>query len=150
MKDVMLRITGLQSSEQTGDDNMEFITEARLYERNGALYLIYDESGLSGVPGCRTRLRMRGPEVQLKRFGDSVGDGSEILFEKGKRFSGRYETPFGAIEMEVLTNDLKSRVSPEGHGSIDIDYDICLKGLLEGRNRISISFAESGKLEPLQ
>ncbi|MDD6190530.1 MAG: DUF1934 domain-containing protein [Firmicutes bacterium] len=150
MKEVILRIKGLQMSEQVGEDDIEFITEAQLYERNGAVYLIYDESELSGVPGCKTRLRMRNSQMQLKRFGEHAGDGSEILFEKGKRFNGVYDTPFGPIEMEVLTNRLENTLSAEGHGQIDIDYDICLKGLVEGRNRINISLVEPEKQEPLQ
>lgn len=150
MKEVMLRIKGLQISEQAGEDDMEFITEAQMYERNGAVYLIYEESELSGVPGCKTRLRMRDGEVQLKRFGEAVGVGNEMLFEEGKRFNGVYETPFGDIEMELLTNAISNTLSAEGHGCIDIDYNICLKGLLEGRNRINISLVESKGQKPLQ
>ena len=64
---------------------------------------------------------------------------TEILFEKGKRYTGYYNTPFGAIELEVLTNDIENTLSEEGEGHIDIDYSISLKGLLEGRNRINIT-----------
>ena len=68
----------------------------------------------------------------MKRFGEGA-DGTEILFEKGKRYTGVYDTPFGTIEMEVLTNNVASNISEEGDGNIDIDYDISLKGLAEGR-----------------
>ena len=138
MKDVMIRIKGKQIRRDQDDEEMEFVTEGKLYRRNGTIYLLYDETELSGVPGCQTRLRLRGGEIQMKRFGEGA-DGTEILFEKGKRYTGFFDTPFGAIEMEVLTNKVDSNISEDGGGNIDIDYDISLKGLAEGRNVLNIT-----------
>lgn len=75
----------------------------------------------------------------MKRFGDGAGAGNEIVFEKGKRNVGFYDTPFGPIEIEILTTALNSTVSEEGCGELEIDYEVSLKGLLEGRNRINIT-----------
>lgn len=118
---------------------MEFVTEAKLYERGGAMYLIYEETELSGIPGCKTRLKLKGDQVQMKRIGENGSSGHEIRFEKGKRYSGYYETPMGPIEIEVLTNKLENTLSADGDGQIDIDYSISLKGLLEGRNKLNIT-----------
>ena len=139
MKEIMVKIKGHQVSQDAGEDSMEFITEAKLYERGGALYLIYEESEVSGIPGCRTRLKLKGDQVQMKRLGTGAGIGNEIRFEKGKRYKGFYDTPFGAIEMEVLTNQLENTLSAEGDGQLNIDYSISLKGLVEGRNRLNIT-----------
>ena len=139
MKEIMIRIKGQQANGETGEDSMEFVTEAKLYKRGEAIYLIYEESELSGIPGCKTRLKLKDGKVQMKRFGECAGAGSEINFETGKRYTGFYETPFGAIEMEVLTNKLENTLSEQGDGYIDIDYSISLKGLLEGRNRLNIT-----------
>lgn len=139
MKEVMVRIKSMQVSREAGSDEMEFVTEAKLYKRNGVLYLLYEESEFSGMPGCRTRLRLRDDEVQMKRFGEGAGIGNELRFKKGSRYTGLYETPFGPIEMEVLTNDVASTISEEGTGQVDIDYEVSLKGLLEGRNRMNIT-----------
>lgn len=139
MKEVMIRIKGQQISKETGEDTMEFITEAQLYKKGEALYLIYDESELSGIPGCRTRLKFKDGKVQLKRFGEGAGLGNEIRFEKGKRYTGLYDTPFGPLEIEVLTNELENTLSEEGCGQLDIDYSISLKGLTEGRNKLNIT-----------
>ena len=49
-----------------------------------------------------------------------------------------YDTPFGAIELEVLTNRLENNLT-EGGGNLDIDYSISLKGLMEGHNQLSIT-----------
>lgn len=139
MKDIMVKIKGHQVTKEAGEDSMEFVTEAKLYERGGAMYLIYEESELSGIPGCKTRLKLKDNQVQMKRIGENGSSGHEIRFEKGKRYSGYYETPMGPIEIEVLTNKLENTLSPDGDGQIDIDYSISLKGLLEGRNKLNIT-----------
>ena len=54
-------------------------------------------------------------------------------------YNGIYETPFGPVEIEILTNELESTLSEEGGGQIDIDYSISLKGLSEGRNKLNIT-----------
>ena len=50
MRDITLKITGKQVYENHEEDQMEFVTEGQLYQRNGAIYMIYDESELSGMP----------------------------------------------------------------------------------------------------
>jgi uncharacterized beta-barrel protein YwiB (DUF1934 family) len=139
MKNVLVKIKSRQMNNETGEDEMEFVTEAKLYKRNDAYYLLYEESEFSGMPGCKTRLRLRGQELQMKRVGEGAGVGNEILFSKGQRFTGLYDTPFGPIELEVLTNDLANDITDDGKGTIDVDYDISLKGLAEGRNTLNIT-----------
>lgn len=139
MKEVLVKIKSRQINNETGEDEMEFVTEAKLYKRNDAYYLLYEESEFSGMPGCKTRLRLRGQELQMKRVGEGAGVGNEILFSKGQRFTGLYDTPFGPIELEVLTNDLANDITDDGKGTIDVDYDISLKGLAEGRNTLNIT-----------
>ncbi len=139
MKNVLVKIKSRQINNETGEDEMEFVTEAKLYKRNDAYYLLYEESEFSGMPGCKTRLRLRGQELQMKRVGEGAGVGNEILFSKGQRFTGLYDTPFGPIELEVLTNDLANDITDDGKGTIDVDYDISLKGLAEGRNTLNIT-----------
>ena len=139
MKEVMVKIKSMQASAESGEDTMEFVTEAKFYRRNGATYLLYEESEFSGMPGCKTRIRLRDGEVQMKRYGEGTSIGNELKFEKGKRYSGLYETPFGPIEIELLTNDVDNSFSENGTGQLEIDYEVSLKGLLEGRNKINIT-----------
>lgn len=138
MKEIMMKIIGTQISADLEEDQLEFITEGKLYQKGDALYLIYDESEISGMPGCRTRLKLKNGSIKMKRIGESVGIDTEIEFEKGKRYTGYYDTPYGAIEMEVLTNHIENSLTPEGTGTVDIDYHISLKGLTEGRNKLNI------------
>ena len=139
MKKIQLKIKGryLYGDDRT-EDQMEFITEGKMYVRGDVIYLTYDESALSGMEGCRTRLKLEGGTVGMTRKGPSVGIDTELRFEKGKRYQGYYDTPYGPIEMEVLTNDLASTVTPEKGGTIAIDYSVSLKGVAENRSRLDI------------
>ena len=139
MKDIMLKIVGRQIvGDSQEEEQIEFVTEGKLYEKNDATYLVYEESEVSGMPGCKTTLKMKGDTIRMKRFGSGMGIDTAIEFKKGYRFEGFYDTPFGAIEMEVLTNELENTLTPEGTGEVNIDYHVSLKGLSEGRSKLNI------------
>ena len=144
MKDIMLKIVGKQLyGLYEEEQHLEFVTEGKYFRVGDSVYLTYDESELSGMEGCTTSLEIKGDKILMKRYGDKLPFDTEIMFEKGKRFTGYYDTPFGAIEMEVLTNDIKNNIKlDEGVGSVNIDYNISLRGLSEGRSLLDIEILE--------
>lgn len=142
MKEIRLKIKGSYIYEDVEEDQMELITEGKLYQRGKTIYLTYDESEMSGMEGCKTRLTLDGQSVRMTRRGSSVGIDTEIHFEKGKRYQGYYDTPYGPVEMEVLTNELKSDVTAEGQGTVQIDYNVSLKGLSQGRSKLNIEIIQ--------
>ena len=139
----MLKIVGRQVMKDGKGDSeeqvMEFMTEGQLYERNGSTYLMYKETELSGMEGCTTSLKISGDTVRMKRFGQMLPIDTVMEFKKGKRYEGYYETPYGAVEMEILTNNVDNRLD---EGELDIDYAISLKGLTEARSRLNITIVE--------
>lgn len=138
MKDITLKITGKQYFKDMEEEQMEFVTEGKLYQRNGAVYVVYEESEISGMDGCKTTLRLKDDTVRMKRTGMS-GYGSELYFEKGKRFTGVYSTPFGDMSIEVLTSAVSSYINAEeGTGRVDVSYDVSMEGVAEGKNQITI------------
>ncbi len=138
MKEITLKIVGRQYDGENAEDQMEFVTEGRLYEKNGATYLIYEESEFSGFPGCRTSLRLKGDTMRMKRIGKEAGYGAEMEFEKGRRFVSKYETPYGDLDMEVLTERVVNNLNPEGIGTVDVEYHVSFDGLVEGRSELHI------------
>jgi uncharacterized beta-barrel protein YwiB (DUF1934 family) len=135
----MLKIIGSQITRDEGDDRMEFITEGRYTEEDGSVLLSYDESELSGIEGCTTSLRITGGKIKMERYGGLIGVDTAIEFEQGRRFKGYYETPFGSIAMEVLTNSIVNNIEYDNaSGYLDIDYNISLKGVTESRSRLKI------------
>ena len=108
MKDITLKIIGKQSYDDMEEEQMEFVTDGRLYVRGGSAYIIYDESEVSGLAGCKTTISV-------------------------------YETPYGPMGIEVLTDRVQNSIDMEkGSGCIDVEYQVSMEGLAEGRNRITI------------
>ncbi len=142
MKDITLKITGKQFSGNEPEEKMEFVTDGKMYEKNGSRYIIYEESEFSGFPGCKTALKFTGESIRMKRIGQNVGMGMEFIFEEGKRFSSEYRTPYGNFDMEVLTKSLIGRLDDEGTGEVSIDYQVSLNGVTEGRNELVIQVIE--------
>ncbi|MEE3362427.1 MAG: DUF1934 domain-containing protein [Anaerovoracaceae bacterium] len=138
MKDVKLKISGYHIYDDREENQLELITDGKLYKHGDSLFITYDESDFTGLEDCKTRLQLDEHGVRMTRKGSAVGIDTEIHFESGKRYEGYYDTPYGPVEMEVLTNDLKNTVTADGTGGVDIDYNISLKGLSEGRSRLKI------------
>ena len=136
MNKVLMMINARQESREGSEDIMELLTEAKHYNKDGVVYLVYEETELSGVSGCVTALKIDGDVVKIRRYGTQ---GNEMHFEKGKKFTGLYETPLGIFSMEILTNRVKNELLKDGQdGKITIDYEISLKGLLEARNTLEV------------
>ena len=131
MKEITLEITGRQQYEGIEEDQMEFVTDGKLYIRNGVVYIMYDETEVSGMEGCKTTIRVDDRSVRMKRTG-LAGFGTELYFEKGKRFSSIYNTPYGPMGIEVLTDDVKNELDlEEGRGSVAVQYQVSLEGIAE-------------------
>lgn len=143
MKDIMLKITGKTvkqiNDQESHEDVIEFVTEGKLYRKGQTTYVSYMESELSGVEGCKTSLTISDGKVKMKRSGKPLGIPTVIEFEKGKRFKGLYDTPFGSIGMEVLTNNITIFPDREdGKDHLSIDYNVSLRGVTESRNKLDI------------
>ncbi len=138
MRDITLKIVGKQCFDNKEEDQMEFVTDGKIYLKDDSIYMIYDESEVSGMVGCKTTLKIRDGSVKMRRIGD-IGFGTELYFEEGKRFCSTYNTPYGVMDVEVLTKWIVDNLDREKlAGSIDIQYDISLQGMAEGRNRLTI------------
>ena len=138
-KDITIKIVGRRYADGELEDEMEFVSDAKMYERAGARYLMYDESDFSGFPGCKTRLRVTDDSIKMKRIGKEVsGFGTELVLEKGKRFTTIYETPYGSFDMEVLTTNVSVDLDKEGYGKVLLGYDVSFEGMNEGRIEIEL------------
>ncbi|MCT4607128.1 MAG: DUF1934 domain-containing protein [Marinisporobacter sp.] len=135
MKNVMLKIQGLQTSIDGEENEIELITEGKLYQKGNAMYLVYEESELSGMEGCTTTVKVIQDQISMKRFGKAK---SEIIFEKGKPYNTNYHTPYGMFDMEVLTKDMTYSLTDEYKGELFIEYFVNLEGIAESTNQLRI------------
>ena len=145
MKDITIKIIGRRYNGEEMEDELEFVSDGTMFDRNGAKYIVYDESEFSGFPGCKTSLKLTKDSVRMRRIGaeaESNGFNMEMTFEKGKRITSIYETPYGSINMEVMTTSITNNLSPDGFGKVTVGYDVSLQGLDEERNEIELEIMQ--------
>ena len=144
MKNITLKITGKTvidepDAEEKQEDVIEFVTEGKLYSREGAMLISYPESELSGFEGWTTFLTIKDNNIRLRRTSGEDQVQTVMEFERGKRISSSYVTPMGSIEMELLTNSISPFAEDEaGNSKMTIDYSVSLHGLMESRNTLDI------------
>ncbi len=146
MKNIMIRIIGRHSDTDGSSELVEFVTEGAIYDRNRSLYIIYEEGEMSGLPNVKTTVKISGDgSIIMKRNGTETDPGTRMHFNKGKRYEGLYNTPYGPFQMEILTNRIVDSIDREElTGSLLVDYDISLKGLSESRTQLYMELYESG------
>ena len=144
----MLKIKGStitsDGESETKEELIEFFTEGTLQHRGGMTKISYPESEISGMKGCTTSLIVTPDKVMMKRSG-SEGTAAEMEFQKGRRMDGLYQTPYGSLGLEILTNDIvrKNRSRSQTPESLSIDYSVSLAGQHEWRQRLDIEIMKS-------
>ncbi len=119
------------------EEFIELITEGEFYKKNDAYYLVYDETEISGMQGTTTTLKIKENQVDLKRLGSNS---STMEFQKNKRHKSHYKTPYGSMVMEMLTKNVDIYVQEEPlEIDINIEYDILIKNMFEGKNSMHIT-----------
>ena len=114
MKDVTIKIKGTRYEEGEQEEQMEFVSEAKMYEKSGARYFLFDESIFSGFSDSKTTLKVMDNAIKVKRTGgEEDAFGMELEFSKGTRFLNKYYTPYGNFDVEVLTTDINTDLSPQ-------------------------------------
>lgn len=135
----MIKVLGTQSNAEGEKNEIELITEGKYYKKNNCYYLVYEESELSGMEGSTTTLKIEGKnKVSMQRFGTMA---SKLVFEEGKNYSSQYCTEFGNFELDIFTKKLDiAMVHGEKGESLEIHYDMEIKGLVNTWNELKIEF----------
>ncbi|MBR2131283.1 MAG: DUF1934 domain-containing protein [Oscillospiraceae bacterium] len=139
-KNVIISVRGEQYYDDIDPDLLELTTEGRMtILDDGEIILEYQETELTGMEGTTTRFSIRGDRVCLTRTG-SVN--SEMHFHTSHPHMSLYETPMGALTIEITTQKLAHRLSEHG-GLLDIRYTIAVQQQVTGRNQFKIRVRES-------
>jgi len=135
-KAVLLKIKSdiVQNDEK---DQIEFSSEGTYYEKNNKRYLSYDETELTGMAGSRVVLIIHKEYLEMHRFGRTK---AKMVFKLGEKTKTNYNTPYGLFKIEVITHQLVVNLK---EGYIKVDYDLNIKGLSEGHNKLIINIKQS-------
>ena len=133
-QNVMISIRGEQDFIGNEKDTTEFLTEGTLSKTDDGYLLEYDESALTGMEGTHTAFEIRPASVSLLRTGSFR---SQMIFERGKKHYSLYDTPYGTMTIDIVTDYLQSSITEEG-GELDIRYAIEIEHQLTGESRFLI------------
>lgn len=95
-------------SRQRTEEGEETITETSLqaeyYERNGSLYLLYQESLEGTEDVIRTCIKLKGRLLEITRKG---AVSTRMVFEEGREHLSDYITPYGHLKIGIRTEALE-------------------------------------------
>lgn len=122
MKKVLVSVKG-QSG--LGDEGlMELITEGKLYKKGNAFYVSYKETGMTGIEGTTTTLKIEENRVTLIRHGTVS---STFVFEEGRKNISHYATEIGVFTVEVKADKVNSAIDEHG-GMVAVSYSLDMFG----------------------
>jgi uncharacterized beta-barrel protein YwiB (DUF1934 family) len=136
VRDITLQVKSIQKVMGEEPVVIEFKTEGKLYEKSNALYLVYEETELSGFPNHKTSLKIQRQTVTMKRFGESE---ATMHFEKGIRESSDYQTPHGVFKLETLTHGVTVDLQ-QTKGRVEIVYALSIQHMHEATHTLIISY----------
>lgn len=139
-KDVIIQINGSPKYDDADGEEIELTTAGRFYRKNGSYYIMYKESELTGMEGITTTLKVEGKRITLMRNGLYP---TQMIFEKGQRHFGIYNTEFGSMTVAVSARDVRHSMTDAG-GELFIDYAIEIDNVLTGENLFKIHVKEAG------
>ncbi len=114
-----------------------FETEGKMYHKDGADYIMYLESELSGMKGDKTVLKFKDGRLTMHRFGVHK---SELAFEKNVKIESIYHTPYGNFDMLTLASKVDFDMES---GIVELVYRLVIKGLSESTNVLNIKIKQA-------
>lgn len=128
-------IISISSEEMVGDKPISVATLGNFYKRNNCYYAVYKETEISGMEGTTTTLKIKDDTFCIIRMGTTS---TKMEFEKNQKSYSMYNTPYGTMELEIDTKEMKIDVDEEG-GSVEIEYDLRIINQLSQTTKIDIN-----------
>jgi uncharacterized beta-barrel protein YwiB (DUF1934 family) len=122
-KDVLVTVRGRQIGLDTEDD-IEVINVGTYAEKNGKLYIRYDERDETNSEVIKNQIKIDGSRVEIMKKGSM---GAQMFFEENERVNSCYETPFGSLMMTIYTNSVDCKRN-ENLIELNIRYTIEMNG----------------------
>lgn len=146
-KKVFIDIIGKQSYPEGHEDLQETSTFGAYYERNGAVYVVYKESGNEsiGLGDVSTFICIKDDSVTLNRKG---AIDSKQVFKIGELNRSIYTTRYGKLWLSVMPNKIEIDLTVHG-GRISLEYDLFIDDHLVSHNVLLLSIKEDSPNEPV-
>ena len=121
-----MKVIGIQKTADSKGEKIELITEGIFYKTNGKFCYEYEDTEITDEGGGKTKLILEDDSLVMEKSGSLSA--SNMTFQKGKKHKSAYLTPYGQLNLEVLTTKFNTTVDENGKGKIDLEYTLNLSG----------------------
>ncbi len=118
-KDVLITVNGLRLEGSEADD-IELVTSGTYYSKRGKDYILYEEHLQETDEATKCNIIIDNNKVDIIKHGPA---NVHMIFEKLKKNSSYYQTPFGSILVGFYTTDLKVK-KEDDEIRISIKYNL--------------------------
>lgn len=120
-KDVLIKVSGVQFSEETKDpEPIEVITAGSYYSKNGKHYLRYEEIMPDEAGTTKNTVKISPDSVDILKKGTA---NTHMLFQKDQKTLSYYYTPFGNLEIGLNTRSIDI-VEETDFLSVEVQYGL--------------------------
>lgn len=133
-EDVLIKISGLQIVDKTGD-NVEMLANGKHYIKNNRHYLLYEEIDDETQGRINNIIKFNDEIVEVTRKG-SIS--TKLVFRENTRNQSVYSTPMGDFVMDIVTGKIVIKEHDSGL-DLNVDYQILIDGNKISDNQIAIN-----------
>lgn len=138
---VFINLLAIAKYDHMPDYPIQFMTVGDLYYTTpDDARLQYVESQQDEETGEITRsdilLSLCGRRITMERKGDFS---NTMVFSKGQRFEGVYQTPYGEMDMAVFTREAAARFGL-AEGSLHLKYQLNIQGNYTSTNELHLEY----------
>ncbi len=139
-KEVIISIEGQELFPEGGEENVtELVTEGKYYQKGDKHYISYKETEVTGFDATTTLLKIENDRVALTRYGQV---NTHMVFARGEKHTGYYDTPYGSFTVGIVSNDVKVNFEKKS-GKIDIHYLLEIDNNTKAEHTLSLHVREA-------
>lgn len=139
MLPILLNIKTIMKDDTEEDQEINLVTEGKLGERNGHIYIVYEETELTGMKGSKSTLKIEPGKIILVRYGEIS---TKMEFVENDIFMTTYNTPFGIFDMIIKTKKAQIKKNEQA-GNIHLEYLIEISGAKTQRCIMEIEYKQA-------
>lgn len=123
-KDVWITVCGIQFLDGEGQEPVKTAVPGEYYYKNGKHYILYDEMAKEPGKLTKNRVKLTADCVEINKRGAL---NVHMVFRKGVRMCSSYQTPYGALPLQINTHVIEIEETEE-RINVRMDYTLDMDG----------------------
>ncbi len=135
-KEIVVHVIGTIKQKGEEEDTIEVYTTGTYYEKEGCLYLLYEEDMGEPYGIVKNTVKIKEEPLQITVSKKGITN-SRMIFEVGQKNQSYYQTPFGGMSLSTNTKDVIVEMDEKAL-KVNIDYEIEVDFEVLSQNKIMI------------